>query len=85
MLENLLINILSDEHTNVTQKVLSTKAMTDTTLPVKTTKPEKRKETFFNVFPHMLTTLRLYLTPSLKMQAVGPRPAVHRPCYRKGP
>lgn len=85
MPENVLIHILSDEHTDVTQKTLSTEAMSDTTLPGKKTKSEKRKETSFSHFPHVLTTLHLGLTRPLKMQVVGTRPAVSHLRYMKGP
>lgn len=85
MHENLLMHILSDEHMDVTQKTLSTEATTDTTLTTKKTISEERKETFFNRFPHVLTTLQLCLTHSLKMQVVGTRPAVSCLHCRKGP
>lgn len=62
MPENLLIQIPSDELTHVTQKALSTEAVTDTTLPAKKTKSEKVKEITFNLFRHLLSTLHLHLT-----------------------
>ena len=56
MPENLLIHTPSDEHRDVTKRALSTEAMTDTTLPAKKTKSEKRKETSFNLFPRAYHT-----------------------------
>lgn len=75
MPENLLIQIPSDELMHVTQKALNTEALTDTTLPAKKTKSEKRKEMTFNLFPHLLSPLHLHLTQFLKMQVVATKPA----------
>lgn len=68
---------------HVTQKVLGTEAVTDTTLPNKKTKSEKRKEMSFNIFPHLLSTLCLHLTQLLKMQVVATKPMFGHLHYRK--
>lgn len=83
MPENLFIQIPSDKLMHVTQMALSTEAVTDTTLPAKNTKSEKRKEMSFNLFPHLPSTLHLHLTEFLKMQAVDTKPAFGHLHYRK--
>lgn len=83
MPENLLIQTPSDELIYVTQKALSTEAVTDTTLPAKKAKSEKRKEMTFNLFPHLLSTLHWRLTQFLKMQVVATKPVFGHQHYRK--
>lgn len=67
----------------VTQKTLSTEAVTDTTLLTKETKSEKRKEMAFNFFPYLLSTLHWCLTQFLKMQVVATKPVLGHLHFRK--